>query len=129
MAVLLPIVSVARLAAKPPPLRLRSGQACVRGYSFRARGRPYFRVSANFFRIEDWSEGGGQMDATISTKDLKNKLDKRQVTVVETLAPDRFREVHLPGALNIPREKVRELAPQLLPNKDSEIVTYCANTH
>jgi rhodanese-related sulfurtransferase len=67
------------------------------------------------------------MDASISTKDLKNKLDRRQVTVVETLAPERYREAHLPGALNIPPEQIKELAPQLLPDKNAEIVTYCAN--
>ena len=70
------------------------------------------------------------MDSTISTKDLKSKLDKNQgITVVETLAPEAYREAHLPGAVNIPPEKIKELAPQLLPNKDAEIVTYCANTH
>ena len=70
------------------------------------------------------------MDGTISTKDLKSKLDKKQgITVVETLASERYREAHLPGALNIPPEQIRELAPQLLPNKNAEIVTYCANTH
>jgi rhodanese-related sulfurtransferase len=67
------------------------------------------------------------MDASISTKDLKNKLDRRQVTVVETLAPERYREAHLPGALNIPPEQIKELASQLLPDKNAEIVTYCAN--
>lgn len=69
------------------------------------------------------------MDATISTKDLKSKLNRKQLTVVETLAPERYREAHIPGALNIPSERIRELAPQLLPNKDAEIVTYCTNTH
>ena len=70
------------------------------------------------------------MDRIVSTKDLKSKLDKKQgITVVETLSPERYREAHLPGALNIPPEKIKELAPQLLPNKDAEIVTYCANTH
>lgn len=69
------------------------------------------------------------MDATISTKDLKSKLNRKQLTVVETLAPERYREAHIPGALNIPPERIRELAPQLLPNKDAEIVTYCTNTH
>jgi rhodanese-related sulfurtransferase len=69
------------------------------------------------------------MEGTISTADLKTKLDRKQVTVVETLAPERYRETHLPGALNIPPERINELAPQLLPNKDAEIVTYCANTH
>ena len=69
------------------------------------------------------------MDRTISTQDLKSKLDKKQITVVETPAPERYREAHIPGALNIPPERINELAPQLLPNKDAEIITYCANTH
>jgi rhodanese-related sulfurtransferase len=70
------------------------------------------------------------MECTISTKDLKAKLDRKDaVKVVETLAPERYREAHLPGALNIPPEQIKELAPKLLPNKDVEIVTYCTNTH
>jgi rhodanese-related sulfurtransferase len=69
------------------------------------------------------------MEATITTNDLKSKLDQKQIIVVETLAPERYREAHIPGALNIPPERINELAPQLLPNKDAEIVTYCANTH
>ena len=70
------------------------------------------------------------MEPTISTKDLKARLDRKDaVKVVETLAPERYREAHIPGALNIPPDKIKELAPQLLPNKDAEIVTYCSNTH
>ena len=69
-------------------------------------------------------------DRTISTNALKTKLDRKQnITLVETLAPERYREAHIPGALNIPPERIKELAPQLLPNKNAEIVTYCANTH
>jgi len=71
-----------------------------------------------------------RMESTISTEDLKRRLDQKDpVTVVETLAPERYREAHLPGALNIPPEQIKELASQLLPNKDAEIVTYCASTH
>jgi rhodanese-related sulfurtransferase len=70
------------------------------------------------------------MEGTISTKDLKAKLDKKQnITLVETLAPERYREAHIPGALNIPPEKIKELAPQMLPNKEAEIVTYCTSAH
>jgi rhodanese-related sulfurtransferase len=70
------------------------------------------------------------MERTISTKDLKAKLDRKDsVKVIETLAPERYREAHLPGALNIPPDKIKELAPQLLTNKDAEIVTYCSNLH
>jgi rhodanese-related sulfurtransferase len=71
-----------------------------------------------------------RMEGTISTKDLKAKLDRKGgIKVVETLAPERYREAHIPGALNIPPERIKELAPQLLPNKDAEIITYCTNKH
>ena len=71
-----------------------------------------------------------RMEDTISTKDLKAKLDRKEgIKVVETLAPERYREAHIPGAMNIPPERIKELAPQLLPNKDAEIVTYCTSTH
>jgi len=67
-------------------------------------------------------------ERTISTEDLKAKLGKdKNFIVVETLAPERYREAHIPGALNIPPDKVKELAPQVLPNKDAQIVTYCSN--
>ena len=63
------------------------------------------------------------MESTISTRDLKAKLDRKEsLKVVETLALERYREAHIPGALNIPPE-------QLLPNKDAEIITYCTNAH
>jgi len=58
------------------------------------------------------------MESTISTKDLKAQLDRKgSIKLVETLAPERYREAHLPGALNIPPEKIKELAPQLLPSR------------
>jgi hypothetical protein len=77
-----------------------------------------------------WLRKEIRMGSTISTKDLKAKLDRKEdITMVETLAPERYREAHIPGALNIPPERIKELAPQLLPNKNAEIVTYCTNTH
>jgi rhodanese-related sulfurtransferase len=70
------------------------------------------------------------MEQIISTKDLKGKLDRNEsIKLVETLAPERYREAHLPGALNIPPDKIKELAPRLLPDKNAEIVTYCTSTH
>lgn len=70
------------------------------------------------------------MDATISTKNLKAKLDQKQKFIlVETLAPEGYREAHIPGALNIPPDRIRELASQLLPDKNAEIITYCSNAH
>lgn len=70
------------------------------------------------------------MERTISTKELKAKLDsKEKIKLVETLAPERFQESHLPGAVNLPPDKVKELAAEVLPSKDAEIITYCANSH
>ena len=70
------------------------------------------------------------MECTVSTTELKSKRDRKEnVILVETLAPERYREAHIPGALNIPPERIQELAPQWLPNKDAEIITYCTNTH
>jgi rhodanese-related sulfurtransferase len=70
------------------------------------------------------------LERTISTKHLKSRFDQKQgIILVETLAPERFREAHIPGAVNIPPEQIKELAPRMLPDKAAEIVTYCANTH
>jgi rhodanese-related sulfurtransferase len=76
----------------------------------------------------EWSKERSEWKAQF-LKDLKAKLDKKQITLVGTLAPERYRDAHIPRALNIPPERMKELASQLLPNKDAEIVTYCVNTH
>ena len=64
---------------------------------------------------------------TIDRDKLKQKIDRKEYFfLVETLAPEYYNHSHLPGAINLPPDKVRELAPQLLPNKTAEIVVYCA---
>ena len=70
------------------------------------------------------------MEPIISTEGLKAKLERKEtIKLIETLAPERYREAHIPGALNIPPEQIKELAPKMLPDKNAEIITYCANTH
>jgi rhodanese-related sulfurtransferase len=65
--------------------------------------------------------------ATISRDELKQKLDNKDYFfLVETLAPEYYNHTHLPGAINVPTDKVRELAPTLLPEKTADIVVYCA---
>ena len=69
------------------------------------------------------------MVGIISREELKTALDEgRDLILVETLSPQSYEKEHLPGAINIPKERVRELAPELLPDKNAEIVVYCANT-
>lgn len=64
---------------------------------------------------------------TIDRHELKAKIDRTDSFVLlETLAPEHFQHVHLPGARNAPPDRVKEFAPVLIPSKDTEVVTYCA---
>jgi rhodanese-related sulfurtransferase len=69
------------------------------------------------------------MPGTISREELKAKIDNEsdRFLLVETLAPDRYEHAHLPGAINLPPDRIAELAPTLLPNRQAEIVVYCAS--
>jgi len=68
------------------------------------------------------------MTKTIERDELKRAIDAGEVTVVETLRDEHFEQGHLPGAIHIHFEAVAERAPELLPDKDAGIVTYCSNT-
>jgi rhodanese-related sulfurtransferase len=64
--------------------------------------------------------------ANIGRDELRAKISRGDPFVLlEVLAPQYYRHSHLPGALNLPPGKVAEIAPDLLPNKDAEIVLYC----
>ena len=66
------------------------------------------------------------MVATISRDELKEKIDRGDAfQLVETLPPTAYAHAHLPGAVNIPPDKIIELAPRMLPDKRADIVVYC----
>lgn len=65
---------------------------------------------------------------TISRDDLKGKIDRGESFVlVETLPEAAYHHVHLPRAINLPPDRVKELAPRLLPDKSAEIIVYCSS--
>jgi rhodanese-related sulfurtransferase len=69
------------------------------------------------------------MGKSITRADLQAKLDRGdEFTLVETLPATSFQEGHLPGAINLPPDRIQELAPRLLPAKDADIVVYCAKS-
>jgi rhodanese-related sulfurtransferase len=77
---------------------------------------------------------GGRRDSdrmtnssTITRSELEAAIAAGEVLVVETLGPMYYASGHLPGAVNIPHTQVAELAPELLPDRDAAIVTYCSN--
>ena len=68
------------------------------------------------------------MIKTISRDELKQKIDRKDdFLLVETLAKVAYDHAHLPGAINLPPDQVKVLAPKLLPDKSAEIVVYCAS--
>ncbi len=82
--------------------------------------------------FEDVDSDGADRQASpvpgIGREDLRAKLDRGEaITIIEALPEPYYRRAHLPGAINIPVERVPELAPLLLPDKDAEIVVYCTN--
>jgi rhodanese-related sulfurtransferase len=65
--------------------------------------------------------------ATITRDQLKQKLDRKDYFfLVETLAPEYYNHTHLPGAINLPPDRIQQMAPTLLPEKTADIVVYCA---
>ena len=68
------------------------------------------------------------MPKTISRDELRMKIDRHdEFLLVETLPEAAYHHAHLPGAINLPPQKLAELAATLLPNKQAEIVIYCAS--
>jgi rhodanese-related sulfurtransferase len=64
--------------------------------------------------------------ANIGHEELQAKISRGDsLVLLEVLASEYYRHSHLPGALNLPPGKVSELAPNLLPDKNAEIVLYC----
>jgi rhodanese-related sulfurtransferase len=65
---------------------------------------------------------------TISRDDLKAKIDQEDdFVLVETLSEEQYQHAHLPGAVNIPPYRERELAGELIPDKDADVVVYCGS--
>ncbi|MGH9972126.1 MAG: rhodanese-like domain-containing protein [Pyrinomonadaceae bacterium] len=68
------------------------------------------------------------MVRTISRDELEQKLDRRDdFLLIETLAKTAYEHAHLPRAINLPPDQLKELVPTLLPDKNSDIVVYCAS--
>jgi len=69
------------------------------------------------------------MTNTITREQIKEKLDRKEpITIIEALPKKYFDIEHLPGAINISHDEIKEHAPDMLPNKDALIVVYCAST-
>ena len=68
------------------------------------------------------------MTDTNTRTELEALVATGSVVVIDALPADYYDQLHLPGALNLVADDVEELAPELLPDKDATVVTYCSNT-
>ena len=69
------------------------------------------------------------MTSTITREELKAKIDRGdKFQLVETLPEEKFQQKHLPAAVNLPPDRIKELAPQILPDQQADIVVYCGSS-
>jgi rhodanese-related sulfurtransferase len=64
---------------------------------------------------------------SISREELRQAIARSEVILVDARSPEKFEKSHLPAALNMPAGRAAELAPNLLPDKNASLVTYCVN--
>ena len=63
----------------------------------------------------------------ISREKLKEKMDRGDVFMLaETLDEEHYEFAHLPGAINLPPGQINR-AQELIPDKNAEVVIYCAS--
>jgi len=64
---------------------------------------------------------------TISAEDLKEALESEHPPVLINTLPRKAHEAkHIPGSVNVPVDAIDQV-DALVPNKDEQIVVYCAN--
>jgi rhodanese-related sulfurtransferase len=64
----------------------------------------------------------------IGRTDLWEKIQSGAAFVlVDALSPISYAGVHLPGAVNVPPDRVDRLAELRIPDRETEVVVYCQN--
>jgi rhodanese-related sulfurtransferase len=61
----------------------------------------------------------------ISREELHRRLHDSSLTIVDVLPSISYAEAHIPGAINIPLEQLRDHAHELLPDLNADIAVYC----
>lgn len=69
------------------------------------------------------------MTATIDRDTLKAKLDRGDdVVLIDTLPEHLYGRKHIPGAINIVSDNIRDEAHRRIPDPDTAIIVYCGST-
>jgi rhodanese-related sulfurtransferase len=62
----------------------------------------------------------------VDREELLARMDAGELVLVDALGPISYAGGHLPGATNIPPDRVAALAPRRIPSLDTPVVVYCA---
>jgi rhodanese-related sulfurtransferase len=62
---------------------------------------------------------------TITRAELISALRRHGIVLVDVLGPESFAAMHIPGAINLPVDEIVRRAPELLPDRHTDIVAYC----
>ena len=66
------------------------------------------------------------MADTIDLRDLEKMIDRGDhFRLIEVEDAGEYARGHVPGAVHLPPERVRERAAELLPDREDQIVLYC----
>jgi rhodanese-related sulfurtransferase len=71
------------------------------------------------------AKNSGQPDQTVSREELRRKLERGGVLLLDAQAPGWYEREHLPGAQKIPEVDLAARMREIAPGPDSEIVVYC----
>lgn len=63
---------------------------------------------------------------TASLDEVKEAVERNDVTIVNVLPEDSHESEHIPNSINIPEERADEGFPQQF-DKDDEIIVYCGS--
>lgn len=53
--------------------------------------------------------------------------EDRDFALIEVLPEKSYHDFHLPGAINIPGDRLRQTVPEEIPNRNKTLVVYCAD--
>jgi rhodanese-related sulfurtransferase len=61
-------------------------------------------------------------------KEVKWRIDRAEPFVLLEIEPEEdYRRGHLPGALGVAPDRVAELVPDLVSDRDAEVIVYCCS--
>ena len=65
----------------------------------------------------------------IERDELRSRIERGDdFVLVDALAPLSYGAAHLPGAINIPPDRVDALAERRVPSRETPVVVYCAGS-